>query len=263
MRVRGRADLFFIATLGWTLLMMQPLWSSAPPTLTLLEHHVHVWRSSLQRSVTELAELTQILSPDEQQRAQRFRFPIHQQRFIAGRGILRSLLGRYLQCDPATVQFRYGTQGKPELQQATALPSLQFNLAHSDNLAVYAIACTASVGIDLERIRAIGDLPQLTQRWFSAQEHAAIQAVAATEQPVTFFQYWTCKEAVLKARGQGVGELKLVEIDFSHAEGHPVWLQSPHSLAHSWQLRLFAPAPEFVAALAVNAQQMQIEYWQW
>ncbi|WP_432810160.1 4'-phosphopantetheinyl transferase family protein [Pantanalinema sp. GBBB05] len=243
--------------------MMQPLWSSAPPTLTLLEHHVHVWRSSLQRSATELAELIQTLSPDEQQRAERFRFPIHQQRFIAGRGILRSLLSQYLQCDPASLNFRYGTQGKPELQVAAEQPHLQFNLAHSDDLAVYAIARTAPVGIDLEKIRAIADLSQLTHRWFSAQEHAAIQAVSPTEQAATFFQYWTCKEAVLKARGQGVGELKLVEIALDNNRGNPVWLQPEPDLMPTWQLRLFTPAPDFIAALAVHTPQLQVAFWQW
>ncbi|MGI0489972.1 4'-phosphopantetheinyl transferase family protein [Pantanalinema rosaneae CENA516] len=240
----------------------EPIWSSAPPTLTLPEHQVHVWRSSLQRSATEVAELAQTLSPDERQRAERFRFPIHQQRFIVGRGMLRSLLGRYLECDPAQVQFQYGAQGKPALPVTEGQPRLEFNLAHSDDLAVYAIAHTMPVGIDLEKIRAIADLLQLTQRWFAEPEHAAIQATPVAEQPVTFFQYWTCKEAILKARGQGVGELKLVEISFDHRNNDPVWLQPEPTPTDVWQLKLFTPAPEFVAAIAVNAEQLHVEFWQ-
>lgn len=240
----------------------EPSWSPAPPTLTLLEDQVHVWQASLQRSPTELAALRATLSPDEQQRADRFRFPVHQQRFIVGRGILRSLLGQYLECDPASVQFQYGAQGKPELVVGEEQPQLQFNLAHSDDLAVYAIARTYPVGIDLERIRVVGDLLQLTQRWFSAAEHTAIQAVPVPEQAATFFQYWTCKEAVLKARGQGVGELKLVEITFSQESNQPIWVPPAPALGDSWQLRLFTPTPDFVAALAVNAQQIQMEFWQ-
>jgi 4'-phosphopantetheinyl transferase len=227
-----------------------------------LEDQVHVWKASLQRSPSELAALRATLSPDEQQRADRFRFPVHQQRFIAGRGILRSLLGQYLKCDPARVQFHYGAQGKPELVVAEDQPKLQFNLAHSEDLAVYAIARTYPVGIDLEKIREIEDLPQLTQRWFSVEEHAAIQAVPVTEQPMTFFQYWTCKEAVLKARGQGVGELKLVEISFANDNGAPVWQQSVTG-EEICPLQLFTPAPEFVAAIAVKAEPIQIKFWQY
>src|SRR5881394_833913 len=85
------------------------------------------------------------LSDDERSRAARFRFERDRQRFVVARGVLRELLGRYLDIDPGQIRFVYNAFGKPELHPDFG-GGLNFNLAHSADLALIAIARDARVG---------------------------------------------------------------------------------------------------------------------
>ena len=228
-------------------------WLRPPADLKLQNHEVHVWRAALDRS----PELTQFfaksLSADEQTRADRFRFEQHRQRFITGRGILRSLLGRYLQIAPDQLQFNYSDKGKPALANQT----LQFNLAHSQGLALIAVSLDRPVGVDLEQIRAIADLNLLTQRFFSLTEHAAICNLPLDQQPKAFFRYWTCKEAYLKATGDGLSKLKGLEISLESSRSACLANVSQNE----WHLQELAPAEGFVGAIVAFQQDWHLTCW--
>jgi 4'-phosphopantetheinyl transferase len=106
--------------------------------LPLQKGEVHVWRAELSVSPGRLKTLGAVLAPEEQSRADRFRFPRDRDRFVAGRGILRELLGRYLDQEPQAVRLATTTYGKPILAlgpDGEAAPALQFNLSHADGLA--------------------------------------------------------------------------------------------------------------------------------
>src|SRR5207245_1715236 len=110
---------------------------------------VHVWRVPLSENDPE--QLGALLSRDEWIRAERFHFERDRARFICGRGLLRTILGRYLNTDPRDLTFVEGPYGKPEL---TGIPSsLRFNLSHSDDLMLLAVTHARAVGVDLEMIR--------------------------------------------------------------------------------------------------------------
>jgi 4'-phosphopantetheinyl transferase len=156
--------------------------------MKLGDSEVHIWQVNLDEVQLNL------LSPDEQTRADRFKFEQHRERFIAGRSFLRSLLARYLATDPIGLEFEYSSYGKPSLRSTR----IQFNLAHSQHLALYAVTYDRLVGIDVEAIRPVENLDSLVQRFFLPSEYKAIQNNEAL-----FFQYWTCKEAFLKAIGAG------------------------------------------------------------
>ena len=228
-------------------------WLSPPADLRLQNNEVHVWRSTLDLPTELFAKL---LSSDEQIRADRFRFAQHRQRFIAGRGILRSLLSRYLKIAPDQLQFVYSEKGKPSL----VAQRLQFNVAHSQGLALYAFALDRPVGVDLEQVRAIADLNALTQRFFSPNEHAAVCNLPLDQQSKAFFRYWTCKEAYLKATGDGLAKLQALEVSLDSNQAYLTKI--PQGNIADWRLQELVPAEGFVGAIVTSSQNCDLTCWQ-
>jgi 4'-phosphopantetheinyl transferase len=203
---------------------------------------VHVWRAELGAGDAWQS----LLSPDEQARADRLVGPEPRRRFLAARGILRSLLSRYLRNEPDAIAFRYGARGKPELANS----NLRFNLAHSNDLAVYAVTRDGEVGIDVEAIRPLPDLEDLACRYFSPREADRLLRLPAAERAVAFFHCWVRKEAYLKGLGQGLSV---------PADQVETWPGPPPSGA----LMDLDPRPGFVAALAIERPDLSVACWQW
>src|SRR5690349_19880357 len=108
----------------------------------------HIWQINLVDFFSQIEKYYNLLSVDEKERADRFHFPHHRDRFIIARGKLRELLSRYTQVPAEDILFRYGPRGKPYLENNSL--DLQFNVSHSDDFAVYAFALHSEVGIDIE-----------------------------------------------------------------------------------------------------------------
>lgn len=198
-----------------------------------------------------------VLSVDEQERANRFHFPKHRAAFIAARGILRKLLGRYLHQAPMTIQFSYGQQGKPELHSDI---SLQFNSSHSQGLALMAFGHQMEIGIDLEKIQADIDILQLANNFFSENEKHTILNLTGEEQTLGFFNCWTRKEAFIKAKGMGLSlPLDQFEVDLLTTSPASLLVTSwDINEAQEWTIFPVHPSPQYVAALAINRRVKEI-----
>jgi 4'-phosphopantetheinyl transferase len=241
-------------------LALHPVQSPAPSAL-----QVHVWAATLDLTPAALAASSTTLCAAEIERANRFRLMRDRNRFVAGRGLLRVLLSRYLQIEPRQIEFVYGAQGKPSLGKAFLGSGLEFNLAHSHNLALLAVTNAGPVGVDVERIDPMADTRQLVARFFSARESAAFDRLPTDLKPAAFFNLWTRKEAWLKATGEGVGHL-LDQVEVSFAPGAPARLLSlPGNArtAESWDLYDLSPAPGFAAALAIAVRNLRLCCWRW
>lgn len=227
------------------LCLAQPAWERPPAGLALLAGEVHLWRAALDLPTPTIQGLHQRLSADEQARAACMRSPASRSRFIAGRGMLRVLLGRYLGAAPDRVELAQGGWGKPELAEQPAAGRLEFSLSHSRGLALYAFARGRAIGVDLEHVRAGDAWERIAQRHLAAGERAALAGLAKPERSAAFFACWVCKEAYLKAIGVGLAHaLRQAEIRL-RPDG------APELAAHQgWWLHLFTPRPGFVAALA-------------
>jgi len=186
-----------------------------------------------------LGALAALLTPDERQRAARFVFERDRRRFITARARLRQLLGARLGVAPESLQFVYNAHGKPALARPQGARDLRFNLSHCEDVAVYAFADGAEVGIDVEALRVLPDADDVAMRFFSANERAAYQRLSLHERPQGFFNCWTRKEAFIKALGSGLSH-PLDSFDSSFIPG--------------WTLRSFVPGPGLVGALAVQAE---------
>ncbi|MDZ8259996.1 4'-phosphopantetheinyl transferase HetI [Nostoc sp. ChiQUE01b] len=233
------------------------LWLPAPTDLTLLQDEIHVWRIDLDQPELHLQNLAATLSSDETARAERFYFQEHRQRFIAGRGILRTILGRYLDVQPRQVEFNYQRRGKPVLADKFTDSGLAFNLSHSQGLGLCAVNCTSEIGVDLEYIRPMSDLEALAKRFFLTREYEMLRSLSPNQQQEVFFRYWTCKEAYLKATGDGLSQLEQVEVSLTPTE--PAKLQ----ITENWSLFELVPTNNYVAAVAVANFGWNLKCWQY
>ncbi|MBW4600747.1 MAG: 4'-phosphopantetheinyl transferase superfamily protein [Calothrix sp. FI2-JRJ7] len=238
------------------------LWQPAPSCLSLSPHDVHLWRIQLVRTETELQDLRDVLSSDEITRALRFRFEKDRQRFIAGRGILRKILGRYLGVDAQAVKFAYEPRGKPLLAETFALHNISFNLSHSEDLALCVVSSIQNVGVDLEFIRAIDDVESFAKRFFTDNEYKGIKLLAVGQQQKMFFRYWTCKEAYLKATGVGIGELEMIEVSLT-PDCARIVIDQTNQMDKQWSLIEVVLDNNYVAATAVSSSQANFMYWQY
>jgi 4'-phosphopantetheinyl transferase len=231
-------------------------WSPPPAHLDLSDGEVHVWRASLELPRALLRRLELTLSEAERAKAARFFLQRDGERFVVARGLLRRILGRYLNLPPGALHFGYTRHGKPYLANELAEGALRFNLSHSHGLALYAVARGSEVGVDLERIRL--ELPdeELAERFFAPQERAALRTLAQDLRPRAFFELWTRKEAYLK----GIGKGHSLPLDsFTVSLGAP--LGSGGALG--WTLQALTPGPGYAAALAVAGGEYRLSLWQW
>ena len=237
------------------------------PTLppALVDAEVHVWRAQLDESLARMRELLSTLAPDERDRAVRFHFTKDRNRFIIARGLLRSILGLYLNGEPGRLRFGYGPHGKPYLMGEHNQGGLHFNLSHSHGLALFAVTREREVGVDIERVRSGISDEGIAERFFSPQEVARLRALPVALQAEAFFNCWTRKEAYIKARGEGLSH-PLDQFDVSLAPGEPAALLRTRIDAEEtarWSLRELNPGPGFAAALAVKGRGWRLKCWQW
>jgi len=224
-----------------------------------------VWRSELDLSEAELRKLAKTLALDEQARAARFRFPRDRRRFIVARGVLREILARYFDRDPAKLQFCYAPFGKPALTSNSGGDGLRFNVSHSHGFALYAVSLHRELGVDLECIRTNFPWEPIAERFFSPEEIDALHSVPCRLKYEAFLNCWTRKEAFVKARG-GALSLRLDRFSVSLIPGEPVVLLKTEDNpleASRWGLEQLAPRSGYVAALAAEGRNWQLKCWQW
>ncbi|HUP42344.1 MAG TPA: 4'-phosphopantetheinyl transferase superfamily protein [Thermoanaerobaculia bacterium] len=233
---------------------------------------VQLWLADLDRPAVPLAALAATLDPEERKRAARFRFEVHRRRFTAGRGLLRWLLGRLLSAAPEALVFGYEAKGKPHL----VLPQdgepgqhlgqgLRFNLSHSANGALLAVARGRDLGVDLEAVRPMDDADALVERFFHPAERRAFAALGPEHRLTAFFSGWTRKEAYLKARGDGLS-LPTSEFEVALAPGGPAGLiafgREPEEVGR-WSFAAFEPAQGFLGAVAVEGPPPELREHFW
>lgn len=142
-----------------------------------------------------------VLDEEERSRADRITFERDRRRFIVSHSALRLILGRQLGMRPELVRFETGARGKPRLADAPG--DVRFNMSHSGELAVFAIALGREVGIDIEEHRSI-DVVALAEYALSSNECAQLKRLPQEERREAFYRCWTRKESFIKARGDGV-----------------------------------------------------------
>lgn len=206
---------------------------------------IHIWRVPLDMPPIQ----SEILSPAERDRADRFFAERDRIRYHNAHTALRQILARYTGLEPQTLQFHTNAYGKPSL--VNALP-VEFNLSHSNSFALVSIH-SSPVGIDIEHLRADFDVLALAQRYFAPAETALVNA-----NPERFFEFWTRKEAFIKAIGMGVSfPLQKFDTCTDRINIHPPEPQS------DWYARTFHPAPDYIAAVVTPHHILDLKQFDW
>jgi 4'-phosphopantetheinyl transferase len=221
--------------------------------LMLLDTDIHVWTVDLNLNPQQVGEFDRFLTTQERQRAAKFINPLHGNRWTVARGYLRQILSKYLDLTPAEIVFSYGQQGKPAVEDN----SLQFNLSHSGDRAVYAISAKYPVGIDLEFIHTL-PATDLVDRFFSATEQQIFHRLPANLQQAAFFHAWTQKEAYLKACGTGLSTpLDQIEVSIDPRTSAEI-ISAP--IAGIWQIQQLVISTEYAGAIVIGGNYDRIEY---
>ncbi|HVB80879.1 MAG TPA: 4'-phosphopantetheinyl transferase superfamily protein [Candidatus Binataceae bacterium] len=252
-------------TIASSTTVAHPSWRLPGDTLILGNDEVHVWRAALNCDPSQIDNFLHSLADNEQVRAERFYFAMDRERFIVAHGVLREILGRYLNRAAQSVSFRYGSHGKPALAEESDGNAIHFNMSHSRGVALYAVTRGREIGVDLEFIREDLEVEQLAERFFSRSEAATLRALPASLRKYAFFLCWTRKEAYIKARGQGLS-LPLDQFDVSLTPGEPAALlrtQADPDEALRWSLQDLSVDPGYMSALAVERDGWSLCCWQW
>jgi 4'-phosphopantetheinyl transferase len=219
---------------------------------------VHVWQWDLDLCGGDFDGYWEILSTQERERADKFRFERHRCRFVVGRGELRQILSRYLGLSPREVALDYGSDGKPFCTTQPPGRSICFNLSHSENAAALAISSGFEVGIDVEQIRPIEEGVPLEV--FSIRERAEFTALPDAEQQKVFFESWARKEACLKALGTGfILPPTHFEFDLSiRGDTTPSFVGGEAEEARHWRICALSSNPTCAGAVAARRTDWSI-----
>ncbi len=199
-----------------------------------------LWWAALDGSdaASIVPQLTGLLSPDEQQRAERLARPLDRERFRLARGWLRRMLAAELGCSPREVTLSYDEGGKPRV----AGSALHFSAARSAGIALFATSWRMEVGVDVEAIQSPVDVDGIARRFFTAPEREALAALAPERRQRAVYECWTRKEAYVKGIGAGLS-FPLSEVDVWPGDKRP-------ATVGPWSIHPVYVAPGFVAAVA-------------
>jgi 4'-phosphopantetheinyl transferase len=243
-------------------------WQPGPAEPRLGDGAVHVWRVDLTAVPAQLANQ---LSEEEVARAAQMPSAHGRELWSRSRGVLRTLLGRYLRVEALTVVLRAGACGKPELSEEHAAGApLFFNLSHSGQLALYAFTTLGPVGVDVEVARRAGASPSpsadsdgggadehrrpdtdhvaLARRAFGEAQAQRLHALEPELREGEFLRLWTRYEAEFKRRGTGIGG------GFEHGA------RSPGAASTIVELDV---GPQATAALARDPRASELRLWEW
>lgn len=217
---------------------------SDPPDLGPAD--LHVWTVA----TGGLSRFGDVFSAAERARAARFVRARDGEAFLQAHGALRALLGRYLDADPGAIAFASGAWGKPELAGAHAESGLAFNLTHSGDIALIAVARERQVGVDVEVVRAMPEALAIARRMLGAPAVAALEGLDGPARDEAFLRLWTAQEACIKAVGLALAvATNALRIGLSDDAPVCAWVD-PAAAPHGLELAPLAAAPGHVAALA-------------
>jgi 4'-phosphopantetheinyl transferase len=240
----------------------ETVWHRVCGNYELPADEVHVWRATLDQPQEVMARFLQVLSADENARAGKFHFEADRKRHIIGRGMSRLLLGHCLGTAAHQLKFTHNEFGKPSLSGGF-VP--RFNISHSGELVLVALARGRTIGVDVERMRKDMAQAEIAERFFSSRECDALAGLAPEMQCEAFFACWTRKEAYLKARGDGLS-LPLDQFDVAFMPGEvPRLIETRHDPAEAqrWAIRALNPGYGCMAAVAGEGSDWTVRCWEW
>lgn len=228
-------------------------------------NEVHIWQIDLAKQEDEIQRCRRVLSADEIERADRFYFERDRRRFTVARAAMRGILSRYAGVDAADLRFSYGPKGKPALAGGLEQSGIEFNLSHSAERALLAVARGMELGVDIEWIKADFATDEIAERFFSATEVQCLRSLPAGRRAEAFFSCWTRKEAYIKALGEGLS-VPLDSFAVAFAPGTAAALlhvKVDPAEVERWSMYNIEVTEGYKAALVVEGKGHRLEEMDW
>lgn len=234
-----------------------------PSKLKLIDNEIHLWSIDPTQITSDnlLKQYKKLLTEDETNKQQRYRFEKDKHSALITRAFVRDLLSYYANVKPSDWRFSKGEKDKPEIINPP-IP-LRFNISHTDKLIICAVMLNDDIGCDVENINRNTDPHLIAERFFSPSEVAELFALPENKQRSRFFDYWTLKESYIKAWGLGLS-IPLADFSFDIAQSQSSQLNNNIKLSFAthrkdmpeiWQSWLIYPNESHRVALSVRAKQ--------
>jgi 4'-phosphopantetheinyl transferase len=223
------------------------------PVATCLAQ-TQVWSVGLEKAAVYQSECLDFLSPEEVNRTKRFLAEGPRLRYLLSHAALRIVLSECVGIAPKELRFEHTSKGKPFLASSgSCFASTHFNLSHSGDVAVIAVSRDRELGVDVEELNPRRAEQEIADRFFAEAEKRLLRALTGAEMVRKFYQFWTRKEAVLKATGLGIAAgLEQLDVSASAADltgdGGGLRLESE---GRGWRVFDLVPGAGYVGALAV------------
>ena len=236
-------------------------WQKTPDTLNLYKDHIDVWLCDLKQLSGDINSFYSILSEDERDRADKLKVDDKKQQYIITRGTLRQRLGLLTNIYPEDFVFKILEHGKPVLVNDARFANITFNVSHSHDLALIAIAQKQNIGIDIEKINHESNHLALMARFFSKAEQTEFQTMQEANKARVFCACWTRKEAFIKAVGDGVSYgLDKFDVTVDPENQSPgITLHKPSE--EIWSAINLPINNEYMACLVSNRDSLSVRRW--
>lgn len=230
---------------------------------SLKADQIHLWLIRVNEYLNDLNRLFSWLNQEEKHQAMRFKFNTDRQSYTIAHGMLRFILGYYLNISPENIQIEVGQYGKPNIDSKQNHIDLNFNISHSKNCILIGIAQHQEIGVDIEYQRDKIEFLDIIERFFSVIEVTLFQEVPQAEQCNAFYNRWACKEAVIKAIGLGLFQaLDSFDIELSvNQQPRMLNFRNSHLKSDDWRIHLLDLEPHYSAAVAWHGSQKKIFYY--
>jgi 4'-phosphopantetheinyl transferase len=230
--------------------------STTDRRLALGPTEAHLWYAHPDevRDPAQLESLMRLLSPDEHDRRQRFHFERDRHSFLITRALVRTVLSRYAGVPPTAWRFVPNAYGRPEIAGPEGVPPLRFNVSHTQGLVVCLVAVDREIGVDVEPVDRPAPGFGVAERYFAPAEVARLRRVSAAEFPQAFLDFWTLKEAYIKARGMGLS-LPLADFAFHLEPDGSIQISFTRNIADdpaTWQFTRFVLKERHKVAAALR-----------
>jgi len=243
--------------------MLKINWKSIPDELYLNENEVHIFYTQINSAKENVPVLKTFLSGEEKRKVSGYIFEKDRITRIISRGVLRSILSRYLTIKPEDIVILSDEYGKPFLDKKINRQEIRFNLSHSGDFIIYAVTSGKNIGIDVEEITETGSIEDIIEHDFSNHEKTLFGSMPAELKTRAFFSCWTRKEAYIKALGSGLSyPLKKFSVSIDPDE-KAVLLYDENEKASNWSLREICITREYAAAVAVEGNEINYDFFRW
>lgn len=238
------------------------VWKIWNNSTVLTAGQVHIFRANLNLSDQQLAYAKSIVSDAENARIERLVTSALRHNRLASQSILRDVLARFIDQSPESFEYGFGHHKKPYLIDS----AVQFNMTHSQDVALYAVTLNHDIGVDIEKIKSSKYEADIVKSNFSANEFQQYSSVTDEQQQrIAFYRGWTRKEAYTKAIGMGLYQpLDQFSVNMlSNDEPGLLEIAGSQEAAKSWRLPCFLIDTDFIGAIAIQAEINSWFFWDW